>query len=89
MLDTLRKMTSGWVVQILMLLLVVSFGVWGVADVFRGYGANDIAKVGSISLTGAEFRRRASLQGTARHVANGAMRRTTAGAGKPVRPRRR
>ena len=58
MLDTLRKMTSGWVVQILMLLLVVSFGVWGVADVFRGYGANDIAKVGSISLTGAEFRRR-------------------------------
>ncbi len=58
MLDTLRKLTSGWVVQIMMLLLVISFGVWGVADVFRGYGANDIAKVGSIHLTGAEFRRR-------------------------------
>ena len=58
MLDTLRKMTSGWVVQIMMLLLVISFGVWGVADVFRGYGANDIAKVGNIHLTGAEFRRR-------------------------------
>ncbi len=58
MLDTLRKMTSGWVVQIMMLLLVISFGVWGVADVFRGYGANDIAKVGNIHLTGDEFRRR-------------------------------
>ena len=61
MLDTLRKMTSGWVVQIMMLLLVISFGVWGVADVFRGYGANDIAKVGNIHLTGAEFRRRFDL----------------------------
>jgi peptidyl-prolyl cis-trans isomerase D len=61
MLNTLRKMTSGWIVQIMMLLLVVSFGVWGVADVFRGYGANDIAKVGSISLTGAEFSRRFDL----------------------------
>ncbi len=61
MLDTLRKLTSGWIVQILMLLLVVSFGVWGVADVFRGYRANDIAKVGSINLTGAEFRRRFDL----------------------------
>ncbi len=58
MLDSLRKLTSGWVVQIMMLLLVISFGVWGVADVFRGYGANDIAKVGNIHLTGAEFRRR-------------------------------
>ena len=61
MLETLRKYTSGWVVQILMLLLVISFGVWGVADVFRGYGQNDIAKVGSIHLTGAEFRRRFDL----------------------------
>ncbi len=58
MLDALRKLTSGWVVQIMMLLLVISFGVWGVADVFRGYRQGDIAKVGSINLTGTEFRRR-------------------------------
>ena len=58
MLDALRKLTSGWVVQIMMLLLVISFGVWGVADVFRGYGQNDVAKVGSVTLSGAEFRRR-------------------------------
>ena len=61
MLETLRKFTSGWVVQIMMLLLVISFGIWGVNDVFRGYGSNDIAKVGSITLTGAEFRRRFDL----------------------------
>ena len=61
MLDALRKMTSGWVVQIMMLLLVISFGVWGVADVFRGYGRNDIAKVGNVTLSGAEFRRRFNL----------------------------
>ena len=58
MLDALRKLTSGWVVQIMMLLLVISFGVWGIGDMFRGYRQGDIAKVGSINLTGTEFRRR-------------------------------
>ncbi len=61
MLDSLRKITSGWIVQLMMLLLVISFGVWGVNDVFRGYGQNDVAKVGSIHLTGDEFKRRYDL----------------------------
>ena len=50
--------TSGWVAQILMLLLVISFGVWGVADVFTGFGANDIAQVGNIDHHRRRFRRR-------------------------------
>lgn len=61
MLDSLRKITSGWIVQILMLLLVISFGVWGVNDVFRGFGRNDVARVGSIHLSAQEFRRRYDL----------------------------
>ena len=58
MLDKLKKYTSGWIVQILLLLLVISFAVWGVADIFTGFGANDIAKIGNITISGTEFRRR-------------------------------
>lgn len=34
MLDTLRNSTSSWAVRIMIGLLVVSFGVWGITDVF-------------------------------------------------------
>ena len=34
MLDTLRNSTNTWIVRILIGLLVVSFGVWGITDVF-------------------------------------------------------
>lgn len=46
MLDTLRRGASGWVAKGLMALLVVSFAVWGVNDVFRGYSSTSVATVG-------------------------------------------
>ncbi|MFV2093370.1 MAG: SurA N-terminal domain-containing protein, partial [Hyphomicrobiales bacterium] len=46
MLETLRKTTGSWITKIFLGLLVVSFAVWGVADIFRDFGTNSIAKVG-------------------------------------------
>ena len=57
MLDSLRKYATSWVAQILMGVLVLSFAVWGVNDVFNGFGSNDVAKVGSTSITVADFQR--------------------------------
>lgn len=56
MLKTLRKSASGIVAKILMGLLIVSFGVWGIADVFRGFGSQTLATIGSTEITVPEFR---------------------------------
>jgi peptidyl-prolyl cis-trans isomerase D len=61
MLDTLRKYASGWVAQLLMAVLVLSFAVWGVSDIFSGFGANAIAQVGDAKVSLAEFQRRYDL----------------------------
>jgi peptidyl-prolyl cis-trans isomerase D len=50
MLDVLRKHASGWVAKVLLSLLVLSFAIWGIADVFRGFGTRDLAQVGSVKI---------------------------------------
>ena len=35
MMDSMRKAAKSWVAKLLIGLLAVSFGVWGIADVFR------------------------------------------------------
>jgi peptidyl-prolyl cis-trans isomerase D len=55
MLETLRRGASSWVAKVLLGLLVVSFAIWGVADVFRGYGQGELARVGAKEITLAEF----------------------------------
>lgn len=57
MLDSLKKYASSWVAQLLIGLLVLSFAVWGVSDIFTGYGANSIASVGSRDVTIVDFQR--------------------------------
>lgn len=47
MLDVLRRGASTWVSKLLLSLLIVSFGVWGIADVFRGFGSNTAYHIGS------------------------------------------
>lgn len=56
MLETLRKSASGIVAKILMGLLILSFGIWGIADVFRGFGSQTLATIGSSEITVPEFR---------------------------------
>ncbi len=37
MLDALRRGSTGIVAKLLLSLLILSFGIWGIADVFTGY----------------------------------------------------
>lgn len=57
MLEALRRGSTGWVAKIFLALLVLSFAVWGVADVFTGYGRGAIAKVGDKNIRVEDFQR--------------------------------
>src|SRR5579864_1294679 len=36
--------------------LIISFGIWGIADIFRGFGQSTLAKVGSTEISAEQFR---------------------------------
>ena len=36
--------------------LVISFAIWGIGDIFRGFGRSTVAKVGGIEITVDQFR---------------------------------
>jgi peptidyl-prolyl cis-trans isomerase D len=55
MMDVFQRVAKGWTAKILIGLLVLSFAVWGVADVFTGYRAGALAKVGSQEISAEEF----------------------------------
>ena len=56
MLATLRSKVSSWVVKIFFGILVLSFAVWGIGDIFRGPGKDVvIANVGDIDIRSKEF----------------------------------
>ncbi len=60
MLDALRASTQTWIgrtiMTIVMGFLIIAFGFWGIADIFRGFGANRLARVGSIEITTEAYR---------------------------------
>ena len=56
MLETLRKSVKSLVVNIFIGLLVLSFAVWGIADIFSGFGSQTLAKVGDTEISQEEFR---------------------------------
>lgn len=55
-LQTLRKGASGWIAKLFLMLLVFSFLIWGIADVFRGFGASTVASVGGTEIPAEAFR---------------------------------
>ena len=56
MLEAIRKRAGSLIVKILFLILVLSFGVWGIADVFRpGRGPDWAAEVGAVKISTAAF----------------------------------
>jgi peptidyl-prolyl cis-trans isomerase D len=56
-LETLRKGAGRAFGMILMGLLVVSFAIWGIADIFRGYGSQTLIEVGDTEITPQEYSR--------------------------------
>lgn len=55
MLQFLRSSAGSWVVKILFVLLIASFAVWGIGDVFRGQGPDTtVAEVGSFVISAEE-----------------------------------
>ncbi len=60
MLRGLQKATSNWlgriVTGVILGLIAISFAVWGVGDIFRGFGRSTLAKIGSTEITVEQFR---------------------------------
>ena len=57
MLDALRSRATGWVAQLFIALLVLSFAVWGVSDVFTGFRSDTVASVGKTNISTTNFAR--------------------------------
>jgi peptidyl-prolyl cis-trans isomerase D len=61
MLQSMRDSAQGWlgrvVMATLMVLIIISFGIfWSIGDVFRGFGSNNLARVGRIEIGADTFR---------------------------------
>lgn len=60
MLRGMRKASSNWlgktVMSVMFGVLIISFGIWGIADIFKGFGQSSLAKIGSTEITTEQFR---------------------------------
>jgi peptidyl-prolyl cis-trans isomerase D len=60
MLRGLRKASSNWLGKVVMAavvgFLVISFAIWGIGDIFRGFGRSTVAKIGRTEITVEQFR---------------------------------
>jgi peptidyl-prolyl cis-trans isomerase D len=56
----MRKASSNWlgktIMAVVMGFLIISFGIWGIADIFRGFGQSTLAKVGRVEISTEQFR---------------------------------
>jgi peptidyl-prolyl cis-trans isomerase D len=61
MLRGIRKASANWlgraVMGVVMGLLAASFAVWGINDIFRGFGRSTLAKIGHAEISIEQFRR--------------------------------
>jgi peptidyl-prolyl cis-trans isomerase D len=59
MLRGIHKATSTWVGKAIMAVimggLIISFAIWGIGDIFRGFGANSVAKIGDTEISIPQF----------------------------------
>lgn len=56
MLQQMRSGAASWIAKGLMILLIVSFGAWGIGDYIGGFsGRGDVATVGSAKISQPEF----------------------------------
>jgi peptidyl-prolyl cis-trans isomerase D len=56
----MRKASSNWLGKIVMAtvmgVLIISFGVWGIADIFKGFGQSTLATIGRTEISIEQFR---------------------------------
>jgi peptidyl-prolyl cis-trans isomerase D len=63
MLQLIRSKATSFVVKILFGLLIVTFGIWGIGDIFRSAGPDTtVAKVGGRAITAAELTQQVQTQ---------------------------
>ena len=56
MLEAIRKRSAGILVKLLFVLLIISFGAWGIGDyVGGGGGSNTVATIGEVEISTQEF----------------------------------
>lgn len=60
MLGAIRTAASNWLGRVVLIvvmgLLIVSFAIWGIGDIFRGGVARNVARVGTDNITADQFR---------------------------------
>ena len=60
MLRGIHKASSTWVgkavMAVIMGFLIISFAVWGIGDIFSGFGRSDVAKIGDTDISVEQFR---------------------------------
>ncbi len=60
MLRGIKNASSNWIGKSILLVvisfLVISFAVWGIGDIFRGFGQNSVAKIGNTEISVEQFR---------------------------------
>lgn len=60
MLRGIRNASSNWlgktVMACVMGLLIVSFAIWGIGDIFRGFGRASLVKIGKVEISTEQFR---------------------------------
>jgi peptidyl-prolyl cis-trans isomerase D len=60
MLRGIRTASKGWfgklVMGAVMGLLTISFAIWGIGDIFKGFGQSTVAKIGGSEITTEQFR---------------------------------
>src|SRR5260370_8968153 len=60
MLRGLRKASTNWLGKVVMAAVVgfltISFAIWGIGDIFRGFGGSTVAKVGRTEISMEQFR---------------------------------
>lgn len=66
MLEGMRKASGNWMGRLVMALVMgfisLSFLVWGVGDIFRNFGSDHLAKVGSVAVSAESFRQAYQVQ---------------------------
>ncbi|MFP4125732.1 MAG: SurA N-terminal domain-containing protein [Alphaproteobacteria bacterium] len=55
MLAAIRRFARSWVMKVFLGLLILSFAIWGVGDIFTGGAGDTVAEVGELEITAEEL----------------------------------